>query len=165
MNPTLKRTLFPVGAGLLGMVLLAGVYLGIVSLAQGPAHALELFWQDKALVIPILLGFGIQVGLYTLLKKSLYLPLSVPGGGATTAAGGGVSTVAMVACCAHHVADVLPLVGLTAAAAFLAQWKIPFMVAGLLTNVLGIGVMLRVVFKERQQILSRLSTPAMERLT
>ena len=71
----------------------------------------------------------------------------------------------MVACCAHHVADVLPLVGLTAAAAFLAQWKIPFMVAGLLTNVLGIGVMLRVIFKERQRVLSRLSTPAMERLT
>ena len=165
MNLTLKRALFPVGAGLLGMVLLAGVYLGIVSLAQGPAHALELFWQDKALVIPILLGFGIQLGLYTLLNKGLNLPLSVPGGGATTAAGGGVSTVAMVACCAHHVADVLPLVGLTAAAAFLAQWKIPFMVAGLLTNVLGIGVMLRVIFKERQRILSRLSTPAMERLT
>jgi len=165
MNLTPKRALLPVGAGLLGMVLLAGVYLGIVSLAQSPAHALELFWQDKALVIPILLGFGTQVALYTFLKKGLNRPLSVPGGGATTAAGGGVSTVAMVACCAHHVADVLPLIGLTAAAAFLAQWRIPFMAAGLLTNVLGIGFMLRAVFKERQRALSRRPTPAMENLT
>jgi hypothetical protein len=164
MNLALKRGLFPVGAGLLGTVLLAGVYLGIVSLAQSPAQALELFWQDKALVIPILLGFGTQVGLYLLLKKGRYMPVSVTGG-ATTAAGGGVSTVAMVACCANRVADVLPLVGLTAAAAFLAQWKIPFMVAGLLTNVLGIGVMLRTILKERLRALSQPSAPAMENLT
>ncbi len=158
MNSSIKRVLLPLGAGVLGAIFLTGVYLGIVSLAESPQHARELFWQDKAFVIPIILGFGAQVGLYTLLKKGLYMPLHVPAGGATTAAGGGMSTMAMVACCAHHVADVLPLVGLTAAATFLANWKIPFMVVGLLTNLIGIAVMLREIFRARQHAAAHLST-------
>jgi hypothetical protein len=153
-----KRILLPLGAGVLGAVFLAGVYLGIVSLAESPQHALDLFWQDKVFVIPILLGFGTQVGLYTLLKKGLYLPGSMPAAGAMMAAGGGLSTVAMVACCAHHVADVLPLVGLTAAATFLASWKIPFMVVGLLTNVIGIAIMLREILKARRHAMALLSS-------
>ncbi len=153
-----KRMLLPLGAGVLGATFLTGVYLGIVSLAESPEHALDLFWQDKAFVIPILLGFGTQVGLYTLLKKGLYLPLHIPAGGATTAAGGGMSTLAMVACCAHHVTDVLPLVGLTAAAAFLANWKIPFMVVGLLTNLIGIAVMLREILKARRRAVTHRSS-------
>jgi hypothetical protein len=68
----------------------------------------------------------------------------------------------MAACCAHHVAEALPLLGLTAAAAFLAQWKIPFMVAGLLTNLAGIAVMLRVIFKERQHAMPQAFTPSPE---
>lgn len=157
MNSSAKRIFLPLGAGLLGAVFLTAVYLGIVSLAESPSHALELFWQDKAFVIPIILGFGTQVGLYTLLKKGLYMPVPVPAGGATTAAGGGMSTMAMVACCAHHVTDVLPLVGLTATATFLANWKIPFMVVGLLTNLIGIAIMIRTILKARQQATAHLA--------
>ena len=157
MNSSAKRIFLPLGAGLLGAVFLTAIYLGIVSLAESPTHALELFWQDKAFVIPIILGFGTQVGLYTLLKKGLYMPVPVPAGGATTAAGGGMSTMAMVACCAHHVADVLPLVGITAAATFLANWKIPFMVVGLLTNLVGIAVMIRTIVKARAQATAHLA--------
>ncbi len=157
MNSSAKRIFLPLGAGLLGAVFLTAIYLGIVSLAESPEHALELFWQDKAFVIPIILGFGTQVGLYTLLKKGLYMPMRVPAAGATTAAGGGMSTMAMVACCAHHVADVLPLVGLTAAATFLANWKIPFMIVGLLTNLIGIAVMIRAIRTARQHATAHLA--------
>lgn len=157
MNSSAKRFFLPLGAGLLGAVFLTAVYLGIVSLAESPAHALELFWQDKAFVVPIILGFGTQVGLFTLLKKGLYVPVHAPASGATTAAGGGMSTMAMVACCAHHVADVLPLVGLTAAATFLANWKVPFMIVGLLTNLIGIVVMLRAIRAARQHATAHLA--------
>ncbi len=137
-----RRYLFlPVAAALLGSLFLTGVYLGIVSLAESPAHALELFWEDRLYVIPILLGFGLQAGLFARLKLVPRVPMAAAG--ATTAAGGGVSTAAMVACCAHHVADVLPVLGLSAAAAFLAEWKVPFMIVGLLTNLAGIAIMLR----------------------
>ncbi len=150
-----RRFLFPLGAGLVGMLALMAVYVGIVSLAESPQRALELFWEDKAFVIPIMLGFGTQVGIYTVLKKGLYLPAA--GGGATTATSGGLSTMAMVACCAHRVADVLPVVGLTAAAAFLASWKVPFLVVGLASNLFGIGFMLREIVKARRRATAHLA--------
>jgi hypothetical protein len=149
MSPAARRFVPPILAGLAGALFLTGIYLGIVSLAESPAHALDLFWDDRWYVLPILLGFGTQVGLFTYLKLGLFVPAGAASG-ATTAAGGGVSTAAMVACCLHHAADVLPLVGLTAAAAFLAEWKVPFMLVGLGTNLLGIGVMLRQIIKARR---------------
>lgn len=145
-----RRLIWPILAGLLGAAFLTGVYLGIVALAESPAHALDLFWEDRALVVPILLGFGVQVGLFTYLKQNLAAASRAAGG--TTAAGGGLSTVAMVACCAHHVADVLPLLGLTAAATFLANWKVPFMIAGLLTNLIGITFMIREILRARRHL-------------
>jgi hypothetical protein len=63
----------------------------------------------------------------------------------------------MVACCAHHVADVLPVLGLSAAAAFLAQWKVPFLVIGLLMNLAGILVMLRALRRVRSHAEARLA--------
>jgi hypothetical protein len=144
-----KRLVLPFGAGMAGAAFLTGLYLGIVSLAESPAHALDLFWDDRWYVLPILLGFGTQVGLFTYLKLGLFVPAGAASS-ATTAAGGGVSTAAMVACCLHHAADVLPLVGLTAAAAFLAEWKVPFMLVGLGTNLLGIAVMVRQIVKARR---------------
>jgi hypothetical protein len=154
----LQRIVFPISAGLMGAIMLMGVYLGIVSLAESPKHALSLFWEDKTFVIPIMLGFGVQVGLYTLLKKGWHIPLNATAGGATTAASGGVSTFAMIACCAHHVADALPLLGLTAAATFLANWKTPFMIVGLISNLIGIAVMLSVILRERRRATQLLAT-------
>lgn len=151
MNDSLKRLWLPVAAGLAGALALTGLYLGIVSLAETPAHALDLFWDDRLFVVPILLGFGTQVGLFTYLKTGMFIPVQARAAGATTAAGGGMSTAAMVACCVHHLADVLPIVGLTAAATFLAQWKVPFMVVGLLSNLVGIVVMLREISNARRR--------------
>lgn len=59
----------------------------------------------------------------------------------------------MAACCAHHVADVLPLLGLTAAAAFLAQYRPAFMLVGLGVTLAGIAAMLTVILKERRKML------------
>jgi hypothetical protein len=155
-----KRYFWPLGAGLVGAAILTAFYLGLVSLAESPQHALELFWEDRLFVIPIILGFGTQVGLFAFLKKGLFVPIANPVNGATTAAGGGVSTVAMVACCAHHLTDVLPVLGLTAAATFLAQWKVPFLAVGLLTNLIGIGLMLREIHNARRQALACAAAPA-----
>ena len=149
MSMTMRRLGLPLAAGLAGAAFLTALYLGIVALAESPPHALDLFWEDRLLVIPIILGFGTQVGLFAFLKLGLFVPIGTATG-ATTAAGGGVSTAAMVACCLHHAADVLPLVGLTAAATFLAEWKVPFMLVGLATNGLGIAVMLRQIIKARR---------------
>lgn len=143
---------WPLVFGLLGALGLTVLYLGSVTLVASWAHALELFREDAPFVVPTILGFGIQVGLFTYLKLGLHLANGTHAAGALTGTAGGTSTLAMVACCAHHVTDVLPLVGLSGAAIFLAQYKVPFMVVGLLSNVVGIGVLLAMVWKAKMQV-------------
>lgn len=158
-----QRVLWPVGAGLIGMVFLTALYLGIVSLAESPQHAIDLFWEDRWEVLPILISFGIQVALYTILRKRLFIPVASTGpSGVLTGAGGTTSTVAMVACCAHHVTDVLPILGLTAAATFLAQYQTPFMIVGLAINLAGIIVMLAILFRERRRMLRMMTMTVSE---
>jgi hypothetical protein len=141
------------GAGLLTLL-----YFAILSWVESPQHALQLFWQDRWIVLPIILGFGVQAALYIVLKMQLYLPVADAGpSAAMTGAGGGLSGAAMVACCAHHVTDVLPLLGLSAAAAFLAEYRLPFMLIGLLTTLLGIAYMLSILFKARRRALRPMS--------
>ncbi len=149
----------PIFVGLLGMLGLAGLYFGIVSLAESPKHALDLAWQDRFIIGPIILGFGVQMGLYTVLKTGAYLPSGTPAkGGAMAGASGGMSAAAMAACCAHHITDVLPFVGLTAASAFLAEYRIPFMLVGFATTMIGIVVMSIVILRARRQALGHLNS-------
>lgn len=156
-----RRFILPAVAGLAGALMLTGLYFAIVSLAESPSHALQLFWEDRVIVIPIIVGFGVQLALYTVLKKRLLVPVTHIGpSGALTGAGGGMSAAAMVACCAHHATDVLPLVGLTAAAAFLAEYRIPFMLLGLGTTVSGIAVMSLILIRERRRALRMAPSPS-----
>jgi hypothetical protein len=159
-----KRVLLPVAVGLAGALLLTGLYFGILSWAESPQHAVKLFWEDRWIVFPITLGFGVQAGLYTILKKGLFMPVaSIGPSGSMMGAGGTTSTIAMVACCVHHVTDVLPILGLTAAATFLAQYRIAFMLVGLGTTLVGITVMLVILLKERRKAVRMMSTsPVLE---
>lgn len=50
--------------------------------------------------------------------------------------------MAMVACCAHHLTDVLPLVGLAGAAVFLSSYQSLFLLLGVLSSFVGITYML-----------------------
>jgi hypothetical protein len=153
-----KRFLLPIGAGMAGALLLTSVYFGIVSWAESPEHALEFFWQDRWIVFPIILGFGVQSALYIVLKKGLFIPVANMGAsGAMTGAGGSTSALAMAACCAHHVTDVLPILGLTAAAAFLGEYRQAFMLLGLGMTILGIAFMLGILIRERRKALQHLS--------
>jgi hypothetical protein len=156
-----NRILRPIITGLLGSAGLTGLYFGIVSWAESPAHAAEFFWQDRWIVIPIIIGFGIQLALYVVLKRRLYMrpigeviePQKVaPASGASIGTSGTTSTIAMFACCAHHITDVLPILGLTAAATFLARYRLAFMAVGLGTTLLGIGYMLLILIRERRRV-------------
>jgi len=140
------------------------VYFAIVTWAESPRHAFDLFWQERWIVIPLILGFGVQVALYTILKKRLFVPSGLPPlagigpSGALTGAGGATSTAAMVACCAHHMTDVLPIVGLTAAATFLAKYQTLFMLVGLGTTLVGIAVMTIILVRERRKSVQQFLT-------
>jgi hypothetical protein len=147
-----KRILIPLGAGIFGAAFLTTVYFGIVSLVESPEHAVDFFWQDLWFVIPIILGFGVQVTLFVILKMKLFLPVSYIGpSGPIVGASGTTSTIAMAACCAHHLTDVLPILGLTAAATFMAEYRLAFMVFGLGTTISGIAYMLFILIRERRK--------------
>jgi hypothetical protein len=157
----LKRWFWPVSSGLLGAFFLGALYFGLVSLAESPQHAVDLFLDDWWIVTPLIAGFGVQVALYVILKKGLFLPLKSTGpSGKLVGAGGTTSTAAMVACCAHHVTDVLPVLGLSALATFLADYQRPFMLLGLGTTLFGIGFMLVILLRERRKALSLISAAA-----
>ena len=142
-----RRVALSIGLGVLGSTALVGLYLAIVTWAQGADHALELLWSDRLFVGLISVGFGTQVGLFTdlrLLQRAMARE-SVALAGAGTA----TSSISMVACCAHHVADVLPILGLSGLAVFLVEFRTPLMLLGLATNLLGIAVLLRQLMRVR----------------
>ncbi len=149
----MKRFFIPFAAFLLGSALIASFYIGILTWAQGWDYASSQFIRDRWYVIPIILGFGIQAALYSILRFRLFIPIASMGhAGSMVGASGGTSATAMVACCIHHVTDVLPILGLSAAASFLTRYQRPFMLIGLAMNLIGIGVMLFVLYRERQKL-------------
>lgn len=149
----MKRYLIPLVAFFLGSLLIAGVYFGILIWAQGRDSALSLFLSNRWYVIPIWISFGIQAALYSILRFRLFVPTtSAAHTGAVMGTSGGTSVTAMVACCLHHVTDVLPVLGLSAAATFLTRYQRPFMLVGLGMNIIGIIVMLVVLYRERKKL-------------
>src|SRR6266508_4059345 len=155
----LRRYLIPTLAFVLGSSFIAGVYFGILTWAQGWQSALQIFLANRVYVIPIWISFGIQAALYSILRFRLFLPVTSSGhsGVLTPIKGvmgtsGGTSVTAMVACCLHHVTDVLPILGVSAAATFLTRYQRPFMLLGLGLNLLGVLVMLIVLYREYQKV-------------
>ena len=144
--PILGEALLPpVLFGLLAILGLLAFYLGIIALAQGWAHATQQLADDRNFIGAIALGFGTQVGLFTYLR-GLHAHAAVGGVAAST----GTSATAMLACCAHHLADILPIVGLSGAAIFLNAYKTPLLWLGIVMNLIGIVYLLRKVRQQRQ---------------
>ena len=117
---------------------LAFVYFGIVSLAQSFSHAVEEFAGLWYLMIPLMVGFGTQVGLFSYLR-SRFKAARVR---AVTSASGTVSTVSMIACCAHHLTDILALIGIAGISLFLSQYYVFFIWLGVVSNLVSISITL-----------------------
>lgn len=125
-----------VGAGLA----LAGLYAITLSLLNGAAYAWESFAALWYWMAPLVLGFALQVGLFGYSRSLARAGVSPHASGVV--ASGGMSAASMVACCAHHLTDVLPLVGLAGIALFLGSYQSLFLLAGVLSNLVGITLLL-----------------------
>jgi hypothetical protein len=144
---------------MLGSLLIASFYVGILTWAQGWEYASGQFVRDRLYVVPIILGFGVQAGLYSILRFRLFVPVtSTHHAGSMVGASGGTSATAMIACCIHHVTDVLPVLGLSAAATFLTRYQRPLMLVGLAMNLAGIAIMLFILYRERRKFQPVLET-------
>jgi hypothetical protein len=139
-NPLRRVFNTPLLMGPLAAAALLGLYLGLITLAQGSDHALEQFDIDLWFVLALSAGFGSQVGLFTYLRA---LHARMAAGGVGMATSTGTSTAAMLACCAHHLSDVLPILGISGAAVFLGAYKTPLLWVGLAMNLAGIAYLLR----------------------
>lgn len=156
----MKRYFIPLAALVLGSMLIASFYIGILTWAQGWDYASRQFVRDRFYVVPIILGFGIQAALYAILRFRLFVPVtSRHHAGSMVGASGGTSATAMIACCIHHVTDVLPILGLSAAASLLTRYQRPFMLVGLAMNLAGIVIMLVILYRERRKLQPVLEIP------
>lgn len=127
--------------GVLAAAGMAAFYAVVVGGLSGSfRHLADQVRADWYLLAPIVAGFGVQVGLMAELRGRQRAHRAVTSAGA---AGSGASTVGMVACCAHHVADLAPFLGATAAATFLYDRRVLFMLVGLGVNAVAIVVMAR----------------------
>jgi copper chaperone CopZ len=144
-------SLSAVMSGVAASALLVAFYAVVMTVAQGFDAAVELLQEDWYLIGPLLVGFGVQVGLFFHMRRRHKLAAR---GSATvmTGASTGISGVSMLACCAHHLADLLPFLGLTGAAVFLAQYREEFLVAGVITNLAGIAFMVRMLRRCRGSV-------------
>ncbi len=127
----------PIIYGIISGILLLSVYFIILSLANSVEHAVSQFLSMRYFVLILAIGFGIQVSLYTYVK-AFHNKMAT----ASVSASGGVSTTSMVACCAHHLSDILPILGLSAAAIFLVRYQLVFILIGIFSNLIGINFML-----------------------
>ena len=90
------------------------------------------FW-----VFPLITTFGIEVGLFAYIKSMHKVS------GKTTIVSSASSGVAMVACCAHHITDILPLVGFSVLATLLTAYQPWFFAFGIISNLFAIVLLLR----------------------
>lgn len=102
--------------GVFAAAALATSYTAVLAGSAGWRHLGDTVGRDWFLVLPLTVGFGVQVAILAEVRcrqKVAHRVTAVAGAGAST------SAVGMVACCAHHLADLVPLVGLSGAATFL----------------------------------------------
>lgn len=138
--PNAWRLRRSVWLGVAAGLLLLAFYLTVVglmnrSLAVG-LRDLGRWWYW---FLPLSAGLGLQVGMLAYLRLCHTAHRSTGAVAAST----GTSSGAMLACCLHHVSDLAPLLGLSAASTFLARFQQPLFAFALLTNVLAVGLLYR----------------------
>ena len=67
---TFPRWVGSLVAGATGAAGLVALYVGLISLAQGPGHAIDQLRADLPLVLAISIGLGTQVGLFVDFTRS-----------------------------------------------------------------------------------------------
>ena len=115
---------------------LVGFYVAVLAWSGGWEHLVDQAGADWRLLTPITFAFGTQVALSVELRHRHHAQHLA----ATAGAGTGASAVGMVACCAHHLVDLVPLLGAAGVAGFLFDWRIPLMIGGLAVNLVAVAI-------------------------
>ena len=123
-------------AGILGMLVLLSAYLLILTAVSGWDFTLDQFYTFWYFIVSLALGFGIQIGLYTYLKRAIHRG---DASGKILAVSGTTSTAAMLSCCTHYLTNILPFIGIGGFVTVVAQYQIELFWFGLASNAAGIA--------------------------
>ena len=120
-------------------VIVAVVFVNwvVLSLLGFPLMAMNIIGQYWYLLVLLIGGLGLQVGLFV-----YYRSLNAIGCG-TVAVSGGISSVSMILCCSHYLLNLLPFLGALVGVSFfavLSKYTFHFLILGVVSNVVGIGV-------------------------
>ena len=137
--------------GMAGAVALLSVFFVVVPFISGWAFAVSQFSAYWYFIVGLAVGFGVQIGLYSYLKKAV---VSSRAQKTTVAVSGATSAVAMVSCCAHYFANILPIIGVAGAMSVIGQYQIELFWLGLLFNLAGIAYIARKIIIFRRASLS-----------
>jgi hypothetical protein len=167
-DTSLKRVINPAVWGLIAGLSLLTIYFLILTFANSFVHSIEQFKEMWYWITVLVLGFGTQAGLYSYIRREVKLRKQASAATSSVAAAGGISTTSMVACCAHHITDILPILGVSAAVVFLNQFQNLFLTLGVLSNFIGIFLMLRIIqkyglYQKEQKLFSTLMNLNMNR--
>lgn len=95
------------------------------------------WWQFRQLwylMVPLAIGFGVQIGLFSYIKSLAKQGISK----GMMAASSTTSGLGMIACCAHHAVDIAPFLGLSALSLWLTAYQKSLLVVGIISNLIGI---------------------------
>lgn len=134
----------PVVWGLIAAFSLVLAYFTVISLISGFLFTENQFFKFWYYYAFLALGFGIQIGLYSYLKQTVR---GRANGKAVVVTTGATSTAAMVSCCAHYLANILPLVGISAFASFIGEYQTRLFWAAIALNLAGIAYVLNKIVK------------------
>ena len=122
-------------AGILGMLVLLSAYLLILTAVSGWDFTLDQFYTFWYFIVSLALGFGIQIGLYTYLRRVIHRG---DASGKVLAVSGTTSTAAMISCCTHYLVNILPALGTAGIVTLVAQYQVELFWVGLIANAAGI---------------------------
>ena len=90
----------------------------------------------------LIAGFGIQSGLFGLIRKGHMLRLHKKEANVSLGTSSAFSGISMVVCCAHHLAEVIPVLGITGLSLFLTEFQKEALILGVGINLIGVAYML-----------------------
>jgi len=128
-----RQALFkPTVFGLIATASMFALYFGLITLLSGWNFSLVQWVRFWPFVSALAIGFGMQVGIYFYLRKVADLNR---GAVITT---GTTSGLAMAACCAHHLTNLLPILGVSGLATLVTSSQVELFWVGLAFNLAGL---------------------------
>ena len=124
--------------GILAGIGILAFYISVLTIFQSYGFALYEFKRLGLWLVPLAIGFGTQIGLYTSIKHDA----TIKAGAATS---GTISGGSMIACCSHYLLSVIPVIGITGLSSFtsfLMTYQKAFFSIGIASSIIGIASML-----------------------